>query len=238
MQFPESFIAATLLRRYKRFLADCELADGTQLTVHCPNTGSMRGCNEPGRPIWISKSDNAKRKYPHTWEIIEVQPKVLVGINTNRANALTQEAIQNGVISQLQGYTNLKAEVKLASGKSRIDFLLSDPEDESAQNCYVEVKNVTLSESPKVASFPDAVTERGTKHLNELIDLKQQGHRAVLVFCVQHTGVKKFGAAKDIDPVYAETLTKAKQNGVEVIAYRAKISPKQIALATEIPVVF
>lgn len=225
---------ATLVKRYKRFLADVTLDSGELMTLHCPNTGSMDGCKTPGQPVWFSLSDNPKRKLPGTWEIIENEDNCLIGVNTSRANHLVEEAIIHGVIDELSGYPHLKREVKLDSGKSRLDFVLT----KDLQQCFVEVKNVTLGGDNGQGFFPDAVTERGTKHLHELIQLKQQGARAVLLFCVQHTGIQRVSPAAHIDPKYAQTLAEAMNEGVEVLAYGAKLSPDEITLTIPVTVTF
>lgn len=236
------FYPAILLKRYKRFLADIRLPDGTELTIHCPNTGSMRNCLVPDSPCWYSVSDSKTRKYPQTLELVTTPGNHLAGINTSRANELVEQAIRTGVIAELQGYQSLKREQVYGQEKSRIDFLLSDnPSD--ARLCYVEVKNVTLLETEGVEAegegfFPDAVSVRGSKHLRELMAMCAQGHRAVMLFCVQHTGIKTVRAAAHIDKVYAETLCAAQAAGVELLAYAATIDPEQkrIALDRSVPV--
>jgi len=234
--FEPYFKQATLIKRYKRFLADIRLPDGSELTIHCPNTGSMRNCSRPESKVWYSTSDNKKRKYPHTFEIIEVDGDSLAGINTSRANALVREAIEEGVITELKGYSFIKAEVKYGEENSRIDFLLQGNSAFKSQDCFVEIKNVTLEEKAGLGLFPDAVSTRGTKHLRELMHIKEQGQRAVLVFCVQHTGVECVEPAWEIDPVYSATLLEAAKQGVEVLAYKAEISPEEIRLDHSIPV--
>lgn len=229
MLFKQMLQPATLLRRYKRFLADVELADGMGLTVHCPNTGSMLGCNEPGLPVMISRSDNPGRKYPHTLEMIEVGGH-WVGINTSLTNRLVREALINGVFPELAPFEQIKAEVK--TGHSRLDFLLSN----GADLTYLEVKNCTLARDG-IAMFPDAVTVRGTKHLEELQRLHGEGHRAALIFCVQMTGVSSFAPAAAIDPLYSETLTRVVDNGVMALACRADVSPEGIIVKERLPVV-
>lgn len=227
-------MAATLVRRYKRFLADVTLDDGTALTAHCPNTGSMLGCHAPGSRVWLSRSDNPKRKYAHTWELVEVADGVLVGINTGRSNALVREAIESGVIGELGGYDEIRAEVRYGEEGSRADFLLT----RGATACYLEVKNVTAAVENGVALFPDAVSTRGTRHLRELIGtLRTAGQRAVLCFCVQRSDVHEVRPAEQIDPDYGSTLREALEAGVEAIAYRAKLSPEGVALAERVPVV-
>ncbi len=225
---------AILVKRYKRFLADVTLEDGSPMTLHCPNTGSMEGCKTSGQPIWFSLSDNPKRKLPGTWEIIQDEQDYLIGVNTNRANHLVEEAIKNGVVKEFAGHSELKREVKLASGKSRLDFQLAL----GSKQCFIEVKNVTLGKHDGQGFFPDAVTARGTKHLEELIQLKEQGARAVLFFCVQHSGIERVSPAAHIDPKYSQTLLDAVSAGVEVIAYRARLAPTEIALETPIEITY
>lgn len=227
--------SGTLLRRYKRFLADVRREDGSEITIHCPNTGSMKNCVVPESPCWFSVSDNAKRKYPHTWEVATVPGGHLAGVNTGRANALVERAIEQGVIAPLQGYTRLRREVRYGQERSRIDFLL----ESDNHSCFVEVKSVTLMEAPGQGLFPDAVSTRGTKHLRELIEMVHAGHRAVLLFCVQHTGIRWVEPADAIDAVYGRTLREAVAAGVEVLAYRAEIVPEQarVELVAPVPVV-
>ncbi len=237
MKFDTPLQKAKLIRRYKRFLADIELSDGREMTLHCPNTGSMKTCQNPGSDVWFSISDNPKRKYPGTWEIVKVNDGFLAGINTGRANALVREAIENGCINSLQGYQSIKSEVPYGKERSRIDFLLE--KEGVDEKCYVEVKSVTLGdvegEWTGLGLFPDSVTERGRKHLRELMEVKKQ-HRAVLIFCVQHTGIEKVQPADVIDPEYGKALRLAIAAGVEVYAYRARISEEEITLGGEIPV--
>ena len=229
----ENLIEGRLIKRYKRFLADVVLPDGSELTVHCPNTGSMKNCAEPNSRVWIQDSGNAKRKYPFGWELVEVEGEYLACINTGRANKLVREAIEQGVISQLQGYRSIRQEVKYGEN-SRIDLLL---EDEAKGRAWVEVKNVTLLEADNWGSFPDAVTKRGAKHLQELMAMVAQGDRAVMLFCVPHTGIKQVRPADQIDPEYGRLLREAMAAGVEVLAYAAEITPEQIALKRELAVI-
>jgi len=221
-----------LLRRYKRFLADVETESGEILTMHCPNTGSMKNCWEENTPCWYSDSGNPKRKYLHTLEITTTPEGALAGVNTGRANALVEEGIREGVVSELQGYDALRREVKYGEENSRIDFLLSDGD----RLCYVEVKNVTLAEGAR-GLFPDAVSTRGTKHLRELQKLAQNGVRAVLFYCVQHSNIETVEAAADIDPAYAAALAEAIAAGVEVVAYRATLEKEEIRLSEPVPFV-
>jgi sugar fermentation stimulation protein A len=237
MKFTPSFQPATLIRRYKRFLADIELPDGATITVHCPNTGSMKNCNVPGSRVWYSTSYNKTRKYPHTFEIIEVNGKHLAGINTGRANHLVREAIEKGKVSELTEYASLRHEVKYGKENSRIDFLLQGHPDQPDRACYIEVKNVTLGMEKGLGMFPDSITTRGTKHLRELMHIVSKGNRAVLFFCVQHSGIKRVEPAVEIDPVYSETLVEAASAGVEILAWQAKLSPGEISLVRQIPVI-
>lgn len=225
-----------LLKRYKRFLTDVRLPDGSEMTIHCPNTGSMKACLAEGELCWFSRSDNPKRKYPCTWEIATTPAGDLAGINTGRANALVVEAVEAGVIEPLQGYSDLRTEVRYGDERSRIDILLERNADTGVEQCFVEVKNVTLCVGGGQGLFPDAVSTRGTKHLRELSLMVQRGHRAVLLFCVQHTGIDRVAPAVEIDPDYAAALREAVATGVEVYAYRARISPEEIALDTALPV--
>lgn len=236
MIFEPALQAATLIRRYKRFLADVTTPDGRELTLHCPNTGSMRHCAEQGSRVWYSDSGNAARKYPCTWELVEVEGRFKVGINTGRANALVREALEAGRIHELGGYQEIRPEVPYGTEKSRIDFLLSEHENLPEQLCYVEVKSVTLGLGGGLGSFPDAVTSRGQKHLRELMEMHQAGHRAVLFFCVQHEGIDRVTPADDIDPAYGRLLREAVLSGVEVLAYCASISQTRIELDRRLPV--
>ncbi|MFY0678868.1 MAG: DNA/RNA nuclease SfsA [Neptuniibacter sp.] len=232
MEFGE-LITGQLIKRYKRFLADVQLDDGQEVTAHCPNTGSMKNCAEPGSRVWLKDSGNPKRKYPLGWELVEVEGRYLASINTGRANALIKEAIENGVISQLQGYSEIRSEVKYGEN-SRIDLLLKE---DAQPQVWVEIKNVTLLEDDGWGSFPDAVTTRGAKHLKELMHRVEQGDRAAMVFCVPHTGIQKVRPADQIDPEYGRLLREAKAAGVEVMAYAASIDERSIVIDKELPVV-
>jgi sugar fermentation stimulation protein A len=233
--------SATLIRRYKRFLADIQMDDGRVITIHCPNTGSMKNCAFPGGRIWYSTSSNKKRKYPHTWELVETPDGYFICVNTGKANNLVRDAIESGVVAELADYSNIRAEVRYGvENKSRVDFVLSNESRSLGKKCYVEVKSVTLlddSQGVGVGLFPDAVSERGTRHLNELIEVVRNGQRAVLFYCVQHTGIREVRPADDIDPVYGQTLRKALIAGVEVLAYRADIKPETAALHERLAVV-
>lgn len=236
MKFAPQLHEATLVKRYKRFLADVTLPDGSACTLHCPNTGSMLHCAEPGSRVWYSDSGNPARKYPCTWELVEVDQGHKVGINTGRANALVKEALALGSIAQLRGYANCRSEVPYGNERSRIDFLLTDKPDAPDEDCYVEVKSVTLGLGQGQGAFPDAVTSRGLKHLRELMEMKASGHRAVLLFCVQHEGIHEVRPADAIDSAYGALLREVQGKGVEVIAYRADISELEIRIAKEVPV--
>ena len=233
MRFPTPLIGGRLIRRYKRFLADVELEDGSKVTAHTANTGSMAGCAEPGSRVWLSDSGNPKRKYPLSWELVEADGETLVGINTALPNRLVKEAVEGGVVASLDGFSNLRTEVRYGSERSRIDLLL---EDERAGRCYIEVKNVTLVEEG-IAYFPDAVSERGAKHLRELMGVVEQGDRGVIFFCVQRGDAREVRPADRIDPRYGETLRQALAAGVEALAYRAEVSPEGVDLVTPLPVV-
>jgi sugar fermentation stimulation protein A len=224
MQFSSPLIQGTLIKRYKRFLADVQLADGSTVIAHCPNTGAMTGCAEPGWKVWLSPSNNPKRKLLYTWEVVLTEQLHWIGINTHKANVLVKEAIQQNMISELVGYKNLKAEVKFGEENSRIDFLLSDSEK---ADCYVEVKSVTLLNDNK-GYFPDSKTLRGQKHLRELSIIASQGKRAVLFFCVQHSGIQSVQVAKHIDSDYAKELEQAMLRGVQILCYGCKINSEKI----------
>jgi len=232
VNFSSPLIPATLVRRYKRFLADVILEAGNEVTVHTPNTGAMLGCAEPGSRVWLQDSGNPARKYPLGWELSTSEAGTLIGVNTHLANQLVQEGIETGVIEELQGYPSLRREVRYGEEGSRIDLLLQHV---ARPACYIEVKNVTLLREAGVAAFPDAVSQRGAKHLRELTRMVQQGYRAVLLFCVQRADAEVVEPARDIDPVYADTLATAVQQGVEVLAYRAQLSPTEITLQTRLP---
>ena len=222
MEFESELQSAHLVRRYKRFLADVKLSNGEIMTIHCPNTGSMKNCQEPDSLVGYSTSSNLKRKYPMTWQFIESTDNHIIGINTGLSNKLAVEAITNGTIKQLQDYDELKTEVAYGEQNSRIDILLTGGSSKQ-KKCYVEVKNVSLGIGSGLGLFPDAVTTRGQKHLQELMSVKKSGCRAVLLFCVQHTGIECVSPADEIDPKYSSLLREAVAAGVEAIAYRTEI---------------
>lgn len=232
MQFTPPLQSATLIKRYKRFLADVITPAGETLTIHCPNTGAMTGCATPGDTVWYSTSENTKRKYPHTWEITQTQKGDFICVNTLRANTLAKDAILAGVIPQLTGYNTLKSEVKYGEEGSRIDIML---QADDRPNCYIEVKSVTLADN-EFGYFPDAVTVRGQKHLRELMSVVASGDRAVLLFAILHSAIEYFAPAHHIDAKYAHLLNEAKKQGVEILAYKAELSTDIITLISPLPV--
>jgi len=234
MRFSPNLIEGRLIRRYKRFLADVELLTGEAVTAHCANPGSMLGLNAPGARVWLSRSDNPKRKLSHSWELIEVdlgRGPTLVGINTGSPNSAVAAAIENGLIPSLTGYASLRREVRYA-GNSRIDILL---EDDTRPPCYVEIKNVHLMRQAGLAEFPDSVTARGAKHLKALSEMVAAGARAVMVYFVQRGDAETFALAHDIDPTYARTFIEATNSGVEAIAVASAVTPEGLALPRAIP---
>lgn len=229
MQFAAPLIAGTLILRYRRFFADVALADGTRVTAHCPNSGSMRSVDAPGSPVWLSPADQPGRKLKYTWELIEAEG-ALVGINTQRPNALVAEAIAAGRIGALAGYAELRREVRFGAD-TRFDIFLAAP---GRPPCYVEVKNVTLKRSARgsgVLEFPDARTERGVKHLHALSAAVRQGGRAVMVFVAQRGDGDAVAIASDIDPAYADALRAALDAGVEVVCYGCGVTVTGIEVA-------
>lgn len=231
MIFPKPLVTGRLIKRYKRFLSDIELDNGEIVTAHCANPGSMLGLAEPGSRVWLSRSTNPKRKLPFSWELVD-DGRSLVGINTSRPNDLVAEAVTSGAVAELAGYQDLKREVPYGQN-SRIDLLLESPDRPS---CYVEIKSVTLSRRPGVAEFPDSVTARGAKHLDELAAVAQSGARAVLFFLAQRTDCDRLEVAADLDPAYAEAFARASASGVEVVCYGCKVGPEAIELDRPLPV--
>jgi sugar fermentation stimulation protein A len=229
MKFPAPLIPGILLSRYKRFLADVKLEDSQIVTAHCPNSGSMKSCNTPGSRVYLSYHDKPLRRLKYTWELVEAN-QTWVGINTGHPNKLVAEAIKENLISELQGYSRIQPEVKFGK-HSRIDLLLEGPDG----ICYVEVKNVTLVENGR-ARFPDAVTLRGQKHLNDLMKAVKLGHRAVIFFVVQREDASSFSPADDIDPDYGKLLRRAvNRGGVEALIYQTRISPREIMIQNSLP---
>jgi sugar fermentation stimulation protein A len=227
MKFRGRLAPGRLVRRYKRFLADVRLADGSAVTAHCPNTGAMLGCQAPDSRVWLSRSDRPHRKYEFTWELVETAPGVRVGINTARSNGLVREALESNLIPEFRGYQDFHGEVTLGPGSSRIDFLLTGPR---VTPCYLEVKNVTAAVDAGIAVFPDAVSTRARRHVEELQQLSSQGWRAALLFCVQREDVHTVRPAEEIDPLYATALRRAASRGVQVLAYGARVGLREIAL--------
>ncbi|WP_010662640.1 DNA/RNA nuclease SfsA [Marinilabilia salmonicolor] len=227
MFFKEKLIHGSLIKRYKRFLTDVKLDDGSVVVAHCTNSGSMKSCLEEGAEVYLSPVNDPKRKTKFTWEMIKINDR-WVGIHTGRPNQLAVEAVRNGDIPGLTGYTEVRPEVKIQD--SRLDVMAQNDQE----TCFIEVKNVTLKEG-KYALFPDAVTTRGRKHLETLIRLKEEGYRAVMLYIVQRMDVEVFAPALEIDPGYSETLKKAVERGVEVFPVQAKVSPVGIELIQVLP---
>ncbi|MCY1266374.1 Sugar fermentation stimulation protein A [compost metagenome] len=233
MRFSPALEEGRLLKRYKRFLADIETVSGELLTIHCPNTGSMLNCMSEGCRVWFSRSNDPKRKLPGTWEIAETAQGRLACVNTARANALVEEALREGVIAELAGFDNLKREVAYGLENSRADFRL----DFAGGPAFVEVKSVTLGfDGTQVAAFPDAVTQRGSKHLRELASLARDGVRAVQLYCVNLTGIDAVRPAEEIDPAYAAALREAVAAGVEVLAYGVELTPEYVQVSRRLDV--
>ena len=224
MKFQEPLIKGTLIKRYKRFLADVRLPDDSILTAYCPNTGSMRSCSTPGSEVCLSISPSTTRKYPHTLEMIK-EGNTWVGVNTGLTNKLVADAIEQQTIKELQSFDSIKQEVKTSQG-TRLDILVTQGD----QKTYIEVKNCSLVEDG-TAMFPDAITARGTKHLEELIELVKQGHRGIIFYLVQRMDTDRFSPAAHIDNLYAETLKKAHEAGVEILVYQAEVSPEKITVS-------
>jgi sugar fermentation stimulation protein A len=236
MRFTEPLIPATLIKRYKRFLADVVLPSGEEITAHVANPGAMTGLAAPGARVWLSKSAKPSRKLPYSWELVEVDlgagPE-LIGINTAHPNLLVAEAIAAGAVPELAGYASTRREVKYGRN-SRVDFLLEAP---GRAPCYVEVKNVHLMRRPGLAEFPDSVTARGAKHLDELAAAAAAGARAVMLFLIQIGSAARFALARDIDPAYGAAFDRARAAGVEAVAYRCVIDHAAIVLAGPVPIV-
>lgn len=231
MDFAAPLVPGTLIKRYKRFLADITLKDGQQITCSVPNTGSMAGLTTPGSRVWLSTSDNPKRKYRHTLELVEADGTI-VGINTGLPNRLAEEAISKGLISDLKDYATLKREQKYGVN-SRIDILL---DDEDRRRTYVEVKNVHFIRKPGLAEFPDSVTARGAKHLVELSAMVAEGHRAIMVYLIQREDCESFSLSRDLDPAYGAAFDAAQNVGVEAYAVRCHVSSKAIVPMAQVPI--
>lgn len=240
MRFSSELVPATLIRRYKRFLADVELADGTIIIAHVANPGAMIGLQAEGARVWLSKSPSLARKLPYSWELIEADfgsGAELTGVNTMHPNPIVAEALAAGTIRELAGYTTIRREVKygrILNGKgSRVDFLLEDP---TRPPCYLEVKNVHLMRQAGVSEFPDSVTARGAKHLDELAEMVASGARAVMLFVIQIGSARSFRLARDIDPAYGRAFDKARASGVEALAWTCDLTRQEIRLARSVPI--
>lgn len=231
MKLPQPMQRGTLIQRYKRFLADIELDTGETITAHCANPGSMLGLKTPGLPVYVSRSSNKSRKLPYSLELVELTTS-LVGVNTSLPNKLVAEALANKRIPALAHYTHVRPEVKYGE-KSRVDFLLSAPD---TPDCYLEVKSVTLSRTPGIAEFPDSVTSRGARHLQDLANMVQAGHRAINLFVVQRTDCTSLCLASDLDPAYAAASDQAKSAGVEALCVTTSISIDDISITHPLPI--
>ncbi|WP_332716585.1 DNA/RNA nuclease SfsA [Pelagibacterium mangrovi] len=231
MRFPSPLIRGTLVKRYKRFLADVILESGEAITAHCANPGAMTGLNMPGLPVWLSKSDDPKRKLAHSLELVEL-PTGIVGINTAHPNRIVAEALAARAIPELAAYDCARPEVRYAE-KSRVDFLLTG---EGLPDCYLEVKNVHLVRDAGLAEFPDSVTLRGARHLADLARMVREGHRAAMLYLVQRADCTRFALAADIDPAYAAAFKAARAQGVEALCYTTTLSSEHIVLGQPLPI--
>ena len=230
MILPSPLLSGRLVRRYKRFFSDVLLKDGRAVTAHCPNTGTMLGVAEPDSEVWLSVSDNPKRKLPYTWELVRADG-ALVGINPLNANRVVSGALETGAVPGVDQYGSIRREVRYGE-RSRVDFLLSEP---GLPDCYVEVKNVHLARQNGLAEFPDAVTARGAKHLAELARVKAAGNRALMLFLVQREDCDRFQVAEDIDSAYGAALVAAVEAGVEVLCLACQVSLTDITVVRRIP---
>jgi sugar fermentation stimulation protein A len=236
MRFATPLMPAMLARRYKRFLADVMFDSGEMTTVHVSNPGAMTGLDRPYSRVWVSDSENPLRTLRYTWELVEVDlgsGSELVGVNTIQPNQLVAEALQAGLIPELRDYPTVRREVKYGSN-SRADFVL---EDSKRPTCYLEVKNVHLMRKPRLAEFPDCVTVRGAKHLDDLAAMVESGARGVLLFVIQIPSADRFTVARDIDPAYAEAFDRARSTGVELLAWRCRVSLEGIEIREPVPIV-
>lgn len=230
MRFPDPLLPGTLIRRYKRFLADVRLESGAEITAHCANPGSMMGLAEPGSEVWLSPARNPKRKLRYSWELVRIGDG-LVGVNTALPNRIVEDAVNAQTIPELAGYAPARREVKYGRN-SRIDLLL---QENGRPDCYVEIKNVNLKRHGP-AEFPDAVTARGAKHLVEMSDMVAAGARAVMVYLVQREDCDEFRLAADIDPTYAAAFDDARAAGVEAVCYACRLSTEEIRLDRPLPI--
>ena len=230
MEFPRPLIPGTLIRRYKRFLADIRLETGEEVVAHCPNPGAMLGLKDEGLRVWLEPNDDPKKKLKYGWRLVELPGGGWAGIDATAPNRIVGEALRAGRVPELTGYSSIRPEQKYGTN-SRIDFLLSEP---GLPDAYVEIKNVHLMREPGLAEFPDCVTARGAKHLGELQRIARDGGRAVMLYCVQMTGADRFGVAGDLDPTYARAFEAARAGGVDVLVYGTNISPQGITLSQRI----
>ncbi len=230
MRFQTELVPATLLRRYKRFLADCRLEDGRQVVAHCANPGSMMGLADPGLRIWLEPNDDPRKKLKFGWRLVEHEGGHFTGVDTSVPNRALRSALEAGKVAGLDGYTVVRPEQKYGQN-SRIDFLL---QGDGLRDAYVEVKSVTLSRTRGLAEFPDSVTTRGAKHLSELADMVRLGHRSVMLYLVQRTDCDMFTLAGDIDPTYATAFAAASAAGVETVCLGTYITPKGVDLGNPI----
>ena len=230
MRFQTPLVPARLIRRYKRFLADCRLEDGREVTAHCANPGSMMGLAEPGMKIWLEPNDDPRKKLKYGWRLVDHENGHFTGVDTSVPNRALRAALEAGEIPELAAYGTVRAEVKYGEN-SRIDFLLSEA---GLPDAYVEVKSVTLSRQPGLAEFPDSVTARGTKHLGELAAMAEAGHRAIMLYLVQRTDCARFALAADIDPAYAAQFDAAAAKGVERLVYATQITPKGVWIGNKL----
>lgn len=233
MQFTSPLLRGTLIRRYKRFFADISLDSGEEITAHCPNTGAMTGCAEPGFTTYVSPANNPKRKLKFTWELAVTPQRQWIGINTQHANTLANEAISQGIHPLFENLQTIRREVKSPDGQSRFDFCLTQ---ETGSLCYVEAKSVTLAEGNQ-GYFPDAVTTRGTKHVLGLAELARSGINTCLLFCVQHSAIEQVSVARHIDPSYADAVVDAVAAGVQILAVGCKMSEEKITINQTLPVI-
>jgi len=230
MKFTNKLVKATILKRYKRFLSDIELSDGSIICAHVPNTGSMTSCWAEGWDVYLSESDNPKRKLKYTLELTD-NGESLISVNTSMTNKIVQEALSLGIITEVAAYKTIKPEKKVFD--SRIDFYLTQA---GLPDVYLEVKNVTLRTETSLAQFPDAVTTRGQKHLKDLMKIKEHGDRAIMLYVVNREDVSTFSPADHIDPEYGIILREAIKSGVEVLVYQAKLTPKEITLDSKLKI--
>jgi sugar fermentation stimulation protein A len=230
MKFPSPLARGRLVQRYKRFFADVILDDGTEVTAHCPNPGAMLGVNTPGLAVWLSKTDDPKRKLSHTLELVQTAEGALTGVNTLHPNRIVAEALQAGLIPELAGYQTFRREVKYGEA-SRVDFLLTSPDRPA---CWLEIKNCHLSRGGGLAEFPDCIAARSSRHLRELAAMAKAGDRAVVLFVVQRMDCDRFSACAELDPVFARTLDEVAREGVEVLVYACEIDEERVVLKRRI----